>query len=114
VLFVNLLTLKQGLSRQQIDEAAQRRVRWKYPKAMKLVAEYWLQGTPNIITVLEADHIAPILEANHRWADIFDIATFPTVGVEDGIRILHQAGIVRRRGRRPKALKELLARGTTT
>ena len=105
MLFVTLLTLKEGLSRQQIDEAAQRRVRWKYPSEMALVGEYWLPGTPSVICVFEAETVAPIIQANHAWADVFDAETHPAVTGDDGLRVLQQAGVVRRRGRRPKHLR---------
>lgn len=105
MLFVNLMTLKAGLSREQINEAAQRRARWKYPPELKLVAEYWVQGSPNIIAIIEADHAGEILQAIYAWNDAFDIQTHPVLSVEDGLRALQQVGIVRRRGRRPKSLR---------
>jgi hypothetical protein len=105
VLFVNLMTLKSGLSREQINEAAQRRARWKYPPELKLVAEYWILGSPNIIAIIDADHVGDILQATYAWSDAFDIQTHPVLSVEDGLRALQQAGIVRRRGRRPKSLR---------
>ena len=105
MLFVSLLTLKEGLSRQQIDDAAQRRARWKYPSDMTLVGEYWLPGTPNVVCVFEADTVAPVIQVNHAWADVFDIQTYPAVAWDAGLRVLQQAGVVRRRGRRPKHLR---------
>ena len=105
MLFINLLTYKPGLTRQQIDDAAQRRARWKYPSNLNLLGEYWLQGSPNVISIVEAESVGPVLQANHTWLDIFDIQTHPAVGAEDGLRVLQQAGVVRRRGRRPKALR---------
>ena len=103
MLFANLMTLKTGLTRQQIDDAAQRRARWTYPQTLKLVAEYWLQGTPNVIAVVDAEQVGSLLQVNYAWNDVFDIQTHPLISAEDGIRALQQAGVVRRRGRRPKA-----------
>ncbi len=103
MLFVNLMTLKPGLTREQINDAAQRRARWKYPPEVKLIAEYWVPGSPNIIAIVEAEGAGEILELTYAWNDAFDIETHPAVSVDDGLRALQRAGIVRRRGRRPKA-----------
>ena len=105
MLFVNLLTYKPNLTRQQIDDAAQRRARWKYPSSLTVIGEYWLQGSPNIINIIEAESIGAVLQANYSWLDIFQIQTHPAVNLEDGLRLLQQAGVVRRRGRRPKNLR---------
>ena len=104
MLFVNLMTLKPGLTRLQIDEAAQRRARWKYPPELKLVAEYWLQGSLNVVAIIEAEHAGSLLQVSYVWNDVFDIQTHPVVTAEEGLRFLQQARVVRRRGRRPKAL----------
>ena len=104
MIFISLLTYKQGLSRYQIDDAAQRRARWKYPSELELIGEYWVQGIPQLIIIIEAEDIAPVLQSNHSWADVFDIQTYPAMTVDEGLRTLQRAGIVRRRGRRPKAL----------
>ena len=105
MLFVNLMTLKPGLTREQINDVAQRRARWKYPPEIKLIAEYWVPGSPNIIAIVEAEGAGEILGLTYAWNDAFDIATHPAVSVDDGLRALQRAGIVRRRGRRPKALQ---------
>jgi hypothetical protein len=104
MLFVNLMTLKPNLSRLQIDEAAQRRAKWKYPAGLKLVAEYWLQGSTNVLAIIDAEHAGNLLQLSYAWNDVFDIATHPVVTAEEGLRFLQQARVVRRRGRRPKAL----------
>lgn len=104
MLFANLMTLKPGLTRQQIDEAAQRRARWKYPAEVRLVAEYWVQGSPNVIAIVEAEHAGLVLQVNYAWNDLFDIHTHPALTVEEGLRFLQQIGVVRRRGRRPKRM----------
>jgi len=112
VIFVSLMTLKPHLSRPQIDDAAQRRARWKYPEGITLIAEYWLQGTPQIVSIVEAQAIGPVMQATYPWADVYDIQTHPALSAEDGLRVLQQAGVIRRRGRRPRALVEAMrARG---
>ena len=108
MLFVNLMTLKPNLTRQQIDQASQRRARWRAPSGLSLVAEYWVQGTPQVISIVEAENVGPVLAANYPWNDVYDIETHPAMSVEDGMRALQVAGIVKRRGRRPKALIEAM------
>ena len=104
MLFVTLMTYKSHLTRQQIDEASQRRARWTYPPGLNLIAEYWVQGSPQVITIFEADEIGPVLAANYTWADVFDINTHPALTVNDGLQALQMTGVIKRRGRRPKAL----------
>jgi hypothetical protein len=104
MLFVTLMTYKSHLTRQQIDEASQRRARWTYPPGLELVAEYWVQGSPQVIIFVEAEEIGPVLAANYTWADVFDINTHPALTVNDGLQALQMTGVIKRRGRRPKAL----------
>ncbi len=108
MLFVSLMSYKTHLTRQQIDEASQRRARWAYPLGLQLIAEYWVQGSPQVISIIEADEIGPVLAANYTWADVFDINTHPALTVNDGLQALQQAGVIKRRGRRPKALAEAM------
>ena len=108
MLFVTMMTYKTHLTRQQIDEASQRRARWTYPVGLELIAEYWVQGSPQVITIVEAEDIGPVLAANYTWADVYDINTHPARTVNDGLRALQQTGVIKRRGRRPKALAEAM------
>ena len=112
MIFVTLMTYKPHLDRRQIDDAAQRRARWKHPDGITLIGEYWVQGAPQVISIVDADTVGAVALANHAWTDVYDIQTHPAVTVEDGLRLLGQAGVIRRRGRRPKALIEAMrARG---
>ena len=108
MLFVSLMSYKTHLTRQQIDEASQRRARWTYPVGLQLIAEYWVQGSPQVISIVEAEEIGPVLSANYTWADIYDINTHPALTVNDGLQALQLAGVIKRRGRRPKALAEAM------
>lgn len=109
MLFVSLLTFRPGLTREQRSEAAQRRARWKPPTGLKSVAEYWLQGSPYVVGVFETESTAAILGAFATWHDVFDVQVFPAVLAEDGLRVLQQAGIIRRRGRPPKPRPDLVS-----
>ena len=88
MLFVNFMTLKPHLTRQQINETSQRRARWRVPKGLDLVAEYWVQGSPQVISIVEAKEVGPVLAANYPWNDVFDIETHPALSVDEGLRAL--------------------------
>ena len=85
MLFVTLMTYKANLSRQQIDEASQRRARWTYPSSLELIAEYWVQGSPQVITIVEAEEIGSVMAANYTWLDVFEITTSPAMTVTEGL-----------------------------
>ena len=104
LLFVTLMTYKSHLTRQQIDEASQRRAKWAYPPGLELIAEYWVQGSPQVISIIEAVEIGPVVAANYTWSDVFDINTHPALTVTEGLQALQLTGVIKRRGRRPKAL----------
>ncbi len=108
MLFVTLMTYKAHLSRQQLDEASQRRARWTCPPGLELIAEYWIQGSPQVITIIEAEEIGSVLSANYTWLDVFEINTYPALTVSEGLQALQVSGVIKRRGRRPKALSEAM------
>jgi hypothetical protein len=71
-----------------VQERTARRMGWQYPEGAHVVAEYWLQTQdPNVITVFEADGIAPIMAATGPWDDVFDFTIVPAVSAEDGLKI---------------------------
>jgi len=71
-----------------VQERTARRVQWQYPEGAHVVAEYWLQTQdPNVITVFEADSIAPIMAATSPWDDVFDFTIVPAVSAEEGMEI---------------------------
>lgn len=107
MLFVALLSFKPGLTREQSNSAAQRRSRWKPPAGITPVAEYWLQGSAYVVSVFETQSATSILATFTPWNDVFDIQVFPAVSADDGLRVLQEAGIIRRRGRPPKPRPEL-------
>ena len=87
MLFVALGKAIAGTSK----ERTARRMQWQYPEGMRVVAEYWLQGTdPNVITIAEADSIAPIMAAISAWDDVLDITVVPAVTAEEGLQMAQQ------------------------
>lgn len=87
MLFVSLLNLKPGVTPAQ---AFERRVTWKSPKGIKPVQEYWLMGAPSVITIDEADSIAPIMASTLPWADLFDVTVVPAITAEEGLKLAAQ------------------------
>ena len=89
MLFVTLLTLKPTA---KLEEALQRRAQWKTPAGVKQIAEYWpLTKTPHVISIDEADDIAPLAAATMPWLDLFDIIVSPAVTAEEGIKLASQS-----------------------
>jgi hypothetical protein len=69
-------------------ETMARRLNWSYPEGVKLIAEYWLQGSDlATISILETDDHAAILAVTTTWADAFDIKISPAMTAEDGMAI---------------------------
>ena len=88
MLFVTLLSLKPTA---KPGEALQRRKEWKQPEGLKSIAEYFLQTTsPSVISIDEADNIAPIMAATMPWIDLFDITVVPAISAEEGLELLSQ------------------------
>ena len=87
MLFVALLKAKSGT----IESRTAHRAGWQYPEGVKPVAEYWLQtDNPNVISVFEADSIAPIMAVTTEWGDEFDITVVPAITGEEGLELVKQ------------------------
>ena len=87
MLFVALSNAKAGNPKERIA----RRAQWQYPKGAKLIAEYWLQtATPSVVSIFEANDIAPIMAATAEWGDVFDINVFPAITASDGLKLAKQ------------------------
>jgi uncharacterized protein with GYD domain len=86
MLFVALLKATGGTPK----ETTARRVQWQYPEGVRVVAEYWLQGNPRVISIIEADSIAPIMAVAIEWGDVFDITVLPAITAEDGLQLAKQ------------------------
>ena len=69
----------------------QKRVEWKSPEGIKKVAEYWLQNNaPRVITIFEADNIAPIMASTAPWTEFFEITVVPAITAEEGLKLAPQ------------------------
>ncbi len=87
MLFVALFKVTGGTPTENIA----RRAQWQYPEGIQLVAEYWLQtGDPVVISIFEADSVAPIMAITTEWGDVFDITVVPAITAEEGLELAKQ------------------------
>jgi hypothetical protein len=65
-----------------------RRAEWQWPEGLNVVGEYWLQTPdPIVVSIVEADQIAPMMAATADWDDVFSVRIVPAVSAEEGLRI---------------------------
>jgi hypothetical protein len=65
-----------------------RRAAWQYPDGVKLIAEYWpMSGEYQVVTVFAAETIAPIMEIEFEWNDVFDVTVSPAISADEGLRV---------------------------
>ena len=86
--FVALLRFRPSDPAAERDAALMRRAGWQFPDGLKVIAEYWpLSGEYQVVTVFSAETIAPIMEVEFEWDDVFDMTVTPAVSAEEGLRI---------------------------
>lgn len=86
--FVVLLKFRSTLSAAEADAALGRRVAWKYPEGIKMIAEYWpLSSEVQVVGIMAAESIEKIMEVYFEWQDAFDIDIYPAVSADEGLRI---------------------------
>jgi hypothetical protein len=86
--FVALLRFRPSVPTAERDVALMRRAGWQYPDGLKVIAEYWpLSGEYQVVTVFSADTVAPIMEIEFEWDDVFDITVTPALSADEGLRI---------------------------
>jgi hypothetical protein len=87
MLFVALGNVRAGTTRERVG----RRLQWTYPEGMRVIGEYWLQTpAPQIISIAEADSLAPIMAATSAWDDVISWTVVPAVTAEQGMDIARQ------------------------
>lgn len=88
MLFVALLTLRPGTTFQ---EGGARRVQWQYPEGVNVLGEYWLEtDSPRVVSIMEAESMAPFGAIRMEWGDMFEIEVFPAVTAEEGMEMVRQ------------------------
>ncbi len=86
MLFVAVMRATAGNPMENIA----RRAQWQYPEGVRVVGEYWLQGDPTVVSIFEADSVAPIMAITTQWADVFNITVLPAVTAEEGLELAKQ------------------------
>ena len=86
--FVALLKFRPSVPAAERDAALMRRAGWQYPDGLKVISEYWpLSGEYQVVTVFSTETIAPIMEVEFEWDDVFDMTVTPAVSADEGLRI---------------------------
>ena len=69
-------------------ERIARRAKWQYPPGLKVLAEYWPQGSDIVvINVVESDNVGLLMAALSDWDDLMQITVVPAVTAEDGLKL---------------------------
>ena len=87
MLFVTLCKVKAATTR----ERTARRLEYKYPEGLKVIAEYWLQSEdPSVIVITESDSAAVGFAALSAWDDVFSMTVIPAITAEEGLQMARQ------------------------
>ena len=86
--FVALLSFRPSVPAAERDGALMRRATWKYPSGVQVIAEYWpSSASVQVVSIFSAESSEALLELELEWSDVFDIAIYPAVSAEDGLRM---------------------------
>ena len=86
--FVALLKFRPAVPAAERDAALMRRAAWQYPDGLKVLAEYWpMSGEYQVVSVFSAENIAPLMELEFEWNDVFDISVSPALSADEGLRV---------------------------
>jgi Domain of unknown function (DUF3303) len=86
--FVALLKFRPSVPAAERDAALMRRAGWQYPDGLEVISEYWpMSGEYQVVTVFSAESIAPIMEVEFEWDDVFDMTVTPAVSADEGLRV---------------------------
>jgi hypothetical protein len=76
-LYVAYLSFKEGASTDQGVAAYMRRLTYTYPERMNVLGEYWVNGSPQVVLIWEAEDEGPGDMVDAFWSDIFDVKVCP-------------------------------------
>jgi hypothetical protein len=86
--FVALSRFRPSLPAADRDAALMRRASWQYPDGIKVIAEYWpMAADYQVVSIFSAERFDAIMEVAFQWNDVFDIAVYPAVSADEGLRI---------------------------
>ncbi len=65
-------------------DAIARGLEFKFPPDVKVLGAYMLQTPyPNMIIILEADSLAPVMATTVFWSDLFEATVLPAMTMEE-------------------------------
>jgi hypothetical protein len=86
--FVALLSFRPSVPTADRDRALMRRAAWKYPQGVQVIAEYWpASASVQVVSIFSTDTFEDLLELELEWNDVFEIAIYPAVAAEEGMRM---------------------------
>ena len=86
--FVALLKFRPSVPAAERDAALMRRAGWQYPDGLEVISEYWpMSGEYQVVSVFSAETIAPLMELDFEWNDVFDMTVTPAVSADEGLRV---------------------------
>ncbi len=86
--FVALLSFRPSVPTAERDGALMRRAAWKYPQGVQVIAEYWpASASVQVVSIFSTDAFEDLLELELEWNDVFEIAIYPAVAAEEGMRM---------------------------
>ena len=93
--FVALWSLKEGGDQTKLAEVLGRRAEYKFPKGVKVIAEYWSsKRSPAVVSIFESDDAAALMINTVVWVDALDVDIYPVSTWESALEKLskHLAG----------------------
>ncbi len=76
-LYMAYMTFKEGTTTEQGMQAYIRRLSYEYPQRAEFIGEYWVNGSPQVVLIWEAEDEGPGDQIDAFWGDIFDVAIHP-------------------------------------
>jgi len=78
------MTWKSGVPEELRAEWIKRRVEWKAPDDVKVLAEYLIPAAGNkIVLIYEGEGLGALMAMRAPWMKYFDIDVHPTVPMEE-------------------------------
>ena len=85
--YIGFLTFRPSVPAAERDGALIRRAGWQYPDGIRVIAEYWPMGDPQVVTIFSTEDPAALMELEFEWNDVFDVQILPALSAEDGLKV---------------------------
>lgn len=91
MMMMGLFHWKEGLSHDKVMECLGKRLEYAIPEDMHLLHEVWPATSgpdlPAVVSIVEVQDYAPLMEVEMLWSEYFDIKFLPVVSAEDGMKL---------------------------